>query len=208
VASGGRATRGSEAQVPLVFAGWRTPPDSSADGAALEVLARALGSGHRLDRELIQKRRLCLLTQGDLDSRRDGGLLFAIAAVRADADTATVESTLVNEVEKLASEPLPPDELEGAKNQAEAELLMGWQTTRGFAQSLGAAHMLDSDVTALERRLAQLRALTADDVSRVASRTLTSRRRAVVWLMPAASPATAPFAPRAPRATPARKGGR
>ena len=209
-AAGGRARRNSEAQVPLVFAGWRTPPDSSADGAALEVLARALGSGHRLERELVQKQRLCLLTQGDLDSRREGGLLFAIAAARPGADTAAVESALLNEVEKLAGEPLQPEELEGAKRQAEAELLMGWQTTRGFAQSLGAARLLDGDVTILERRLAQLRALSAEDVSRVAARVLTPRNRALVWLMPGAAQAPGSPGPRAPRPAPVPtpKGGR
>jgi zinc protease len=203
-----RATRRTEAQVPLVFAGWRTPPDSSADGAALEVLARALGSGgHRLERELIQRRRLCLLTQGDLDSRREGGLLFAIAAARGGADTAAVESALVGEVENLATEPLQSEELEGAKRQAEAELLMGWQTTRGFAQSLGAARLLDDDVATLERRLAQLRALTSDDVSRAAASALIPGNRAVVWLMPGATPAPAPSGTRAPRPTPVKKGG-
>jgi len=201
-----RVTRATDAQVPLVLVGWRTPPDSSIDAVALDVLSRALGSGPtaRLRRDLVDSRHVCLLTQCQLDSRHDGGLFYAMAAVNPEADTSEAETAVLDEVEKLAGEAIGDDELESAKRGAETEMLMSWQTARGLAQSLGAAQLDDGGWSAMSSRLDRLRRLSGADVSRAAARTFVPAKRSVVWLMPGAAQA-APRQPAKPRPTPARK---
>jgi zinc protease len=127
-----------------------------------------------------------VFVQGGYDDRRDAGLLYAVAAMAPGSDSARLERELIDQVERLAREPVGADELERARRQAEASLLLGWQSARGRAQALGTAERAGGDWRAAWGRLAALRALTPAELQRAAAVVLAADRRAVVWLRPAA----------------------
>lgn len=219
LAAQGAERRGGGAvdlQVPLLFAGWRTPPDGDPDAPALGLLSRLLARGttSRLTKALTGEGGIALLARGGYDSRREGGLIYALIAVRPDADSAKVEQRLVGEVEKLGEELVTATELDQARRQAMVGQLGDWQTTRGLAQSLGGAQLLDGDWRAAERRLERLRELTPEDLRKAAARSLVAACRTLVWMRPSAVSApeggTAPpsRSPLPRRGAPAKKGGR
>jgi zinc protease len=183
-----------EARVPLFGAGWRGPARGDPDFAALYLLSIALSRGEssRLQRALIGETPLCLSLQGDLDARKDASLFYVVAALTPGADTSKVESEVVDQVARLASTPLNEDELERAKRQAEAGLVMGWQTSRGRAMALGSGVMLSGDPRDAQNVLSRIRTLGAADLQKAAEKHLTAAHRSVVWLMPGAGPGTAP----------------
>jgi len=199
-----RGSGGVEVQVPIVLAGWRTPPDADPDVPALDLVGRILArsSTSRLSKNLTGENGVALIARDDYDRRTAGGLLYALIVARPDADSAEVEDQLVTEVEKLGTEPVTTAELDAARRQAEAEVYNAWQTTHGLAQALGNAQMLDGDWGAAERRLARLRELTPSDLQQAAARSLVATRRTLVRMRPMdatsapdASPPTRPGTP-------------
>jgi zinc protease len=132
------------------------------------------------------------MVQGVLDDRRDDALLCAVAMLRPGADSASVERALVEEVEKLAREPVGEEELERARRQEEIGTLLAWQTVRGRAEALGSAQLVDGDWRAAALRLERVRRLTAADLQRAAARVLIPGGRNVLWIAPVNPPAADP----------------
>jgi zinc protease len=201
-----RGTGSTDLQVPLVLAGWRTPPDNDPDMPSLDLLGRVLarGSTSRLNRELAGDAGIALIARGDFDRRAGGGLFYVLLAVPPQADTAEVERRLVSEVEKLGEEPVSAAELDVARRQAQAEVYTGWQTTRGLAQSLGNAQLLDGDWQVAARRLERLRDLTPEELRKAAARSFVAANRTLVWMHPGVTPPDAPDEPAAPGSSPRR----
>jgi len=91
---------------------------------------------------------------------------------------------LIDSLEQLAREPVTAEELERAKRQIEARVLFSGQTSRGRAEALGTALVLDGDYRAADARLDRIRKLGPDDIRRVAARFLIGTGRSEVWLVP------------------------
>lgn len=170
----------------LLLAGWRVPPASDPDAPAFELLAQVLGGGEksRLNAALVQDWHAALLTQAGVVPNREASMFWAMAALGADADSSTAERALLDQVGRLAREPIPGDELDRARAQLLTGELFRLQTVHARAQALGEAQVFAGDPAVADRRLAQLAALTPADLQRAAQRVLTETTRAVVWLAP------------------------
>lgn len=170
----------------LLLAGWRVPPASDPDSPAFELLAQVLGGGEksRLNTALVQEWHAALLTQAGVVPNREASMFWAMAALGADADSSTAERALLDQVGRLAREPIPGDELDRARAQLLTGELFRLQTVHARAQALGEAQVFAGDPAVADRRLAQLAALTPADLQRAAQRVLTETARAVVWLAP------------------------
>ena len=187
LASERRATATSSASLRILMVGWRVPPRTDPDWPVFNLLGPLLTRAHDapLCRALIVDQRLCASVQGDLDSRREGSIFYLAAPALPDADTTQVEEKLFGELGRLLVQPVKPEDLERAKRQTENAIWTSLETVRGRAQALGSAALLAGDPNDMERQIQRLRAVTADDVRRAASR-LDPARRVVVWLAPAA----------------------
>lgn len=180
----GWAREGTPAR--LLLAGWRVPPASDPDAPAFELLAQVLGGGERsrLNTALVQDWHAALLTQAGVVPNREASMFWAMAALGADADSSTAERALLDQVGRLAREPIPGDELDRARAQLLTGELFRLQTVHARAQALGEALVFAGDPAIADRRLAQLAALTPADLQRAAQRVLTETTRAIVWLAP------------------------
>lgn len=179
-----RHASASDLPVPLLTVGWRVPAGAPDEVAELELISTLLTgrSASRLARRLIAEQQTCLFARSGRERLRDATLFWAAAALRPGADTAAVESTLVAEIERLASEPVSGEELDRARKQLEVALLVGRQGASDRGQALGAAQMIAGDWHDADRQLERLRALTPADLQRAAARTLVAARRNVVWM--------------------------
>ena len=192
--TGRRAFERMDVPFGLVLAGWTAPGHADPDGPALSLLSRILtgGPASRLKRALAGGSLRGVMVQGALDDRADGALLYAMAVPRPGTDSASVERVLVDEVEKLAREPVGEEELERVRRQEEISTLLAWQTVRGCAEALGSAQLLAGDWRAAALRLERVRRLTPADLQRAAARVLIAGGRNVLWVAPAKLPARVP----------------
>jgi len=191
---GRRAFERMDVPFGMVLAGWMAPGHADPDSPALGLLSRILtgGPSSRLRRVLAAESLRCALVQGALDDRTGCALLYALAVPRSGTDSASVERLLVEEVERLAREPVGEAELERARRQEEIGTLLAWQTVRGCADALGSAQLVVGDWRAAALRLERVRTLTPADLQRVAARVLVARGRNVLWVAPAKQPAGVP----------------
>jgi zinc protease len=195
--AGRRAFERLDVPFGLVLAGWTAPGHADPDSPALGLLSRILtgGPASRLRRALAAGSLRAALVQGALDDRAGGALLYAMVVPRPGTDSSSVERVLIEEVEKLAREPVAQEELERVRRQEEIGTLLAWQTVRGCADALGSAQLVVGDWRAAALRLDRVRRLTPADVQRAAARLLVAGGRNVLWIAPAKPSAGAPAGP-------------
>jgi zinc protease len=175
-----------EAQLPVVFAGYPAPNYRSEDAYALEVLSAVLSGGRtsRLYRRLVYEERLALEAGGDYTRLTlDPDTFTFYVTVLPERTVEDAEQALVAEVERLRTELVSDEELTRARNQLEAGYLFSQDSVFNRSASL-ARHELLGGWRLREAYLPGIRAVTREDVRRVAERYLSPERRTTAILLP------------------------
>ena len=181
-----RAVLETEVQVPFLVGGYKVPPDSSADATVIEVISNLLSNGQssRLYRKLVYEDQSALVAAGLTLPRKDISLFYAFAAVKPGRDRDSLETTFFAEFDRMANEDVTDAELTRVKNQLEAQFVFGLEQIQDRATAVGNAALVTGDPAAAARRSERLRAVTAEDIRRVATKYLTKENRTVVWVLP------------------------
>jgi zinc protease len=174
------------AELPIVYIGYPVPNHASADAAALEVLSVVLSGGRssRLYRDLVYERQLALEAGGDYSYFSIDPNLFWFWATPLPGQTAeTLEKELLGQMERLAREPVSEVELTRARNQIEASFVFQEDSIHRRA-SLLARFELIGGYALKDKYLDLIRAVTADDLQRVARAYFQDDRKNVGILLP------------------------
>ncbi|WP_018871750.1 pitrilysin family protein [Thioalkalivibrio sp. ALJ16] len=186
-----RITVEAPAELPYLMMGWKAPVlntlDDPADAYALLVAAGVLDSGEasRFAREIVRGEELAGATSARYSpfSRLDD--LFLIAAVpTAATDVETLEAALLDQVERLKDEPVGAGELERVQARVIASEIYQRDSVRSQAFQLGMLETVGVGWQEGDRFVERVRAVTPEDVQRVAREYLVSERRTVGVLDP------------------------
>jgi len=175
-----------QAELPAVFAGYNVPDVKNADSYALEVLQGILSSGKssRIHKSLVYEKQIALYAGGDYDNiSTDPNLFYVYAGVMPGKTTDEVEKALYAEIDKLKAEPVTDEELQKAKNQIESSFIMGQDSIFYQAMLLGQFETV-ANWQLLEKYVANIRAVTKEDVMRVAKEYFIEDSRTVGTLIP------------------------
>ncbi len=175
-----------QAELPAIFAGYHAPDIKDKDTYALEVLQGILSSGKssRLYKSLVYEKQVALYAGGDYDNiANDPNLFYVYAGVMPGKTTDEVEKALYVEIEKLKTVPVADEELQKAKNQIEAGFIMGQDSVFYQAMLLGQFETVAS-WKLLEHYVDNIRAVTKEDVQRVAKEYFSPDNRTVGILVP------------------------
>jgi len=113
----------------------------------------------------------------------DPGLLRIVATVRSGVPVATVEAAILEEVERLVTTEVLPEELARVRRQARAQFSYVRDGVHAFAGALGAYALLLYPEAFFDV-MAHVERVTPADVQRVAARIFDPRRRTVGWYVP------------------------
>jgi zinc protease len=105
------------------------------------------------------------------------------AVVRAGHTPAEVEEALDAELARVVAEPVTQEELAKAIKQAKAQFAYSSESVTGQALWLGFSEIF-ADYTWFENYIANLSAVTVEDVQRVAQKYLKPSNRTVGWYVP------------------------
>jgi zinc protease len=175
-----------EAELPAVYAGYKAPTLRSRDSYALNVLQGILSSGKssRLYRSLVYEKQIALYAGGDYDDvSADPNLFTLYAGVMPGKTVDEVEKALYAEIERFKDEPVTDEELQKAKNQAEAQFIMSQDSNFYQAMLLGQFETV-AEWRLLGKYLDGIRAVTKDDIQRVAREYFSEDNRTVGILVP------------------------
>jgi zinc protease len=173
-------------RAPILSAAWHAPPTGSDDGEPLDVLSQILSEGRssRLYRSLVYDSQLALSAEGGYWELDTSGVFLAFASVRPGESIDAVEDLFFAEIERVKAEPVTEAELAKAKRQLEVSMVNGLATNHALASRLGQDYVAFGRIRPLEERLERIRAVTAQDVQRVARRYLLKEKRSVVHVVP------------------------
>lgn len=144
-------------------------PIAHPDRYALQLLGTVLGSGmsSRLFLEVRERRGLAYYVYALNNSFTDAGTLYAQAGVDLKRAEEAVE-VIAQEFRKLASEPIPPDELEKARALAKGRFVLQTESPNGLILFGLRREVLEGRAVEPAELLAALDAVTVEDVQRVA----------------------------------------
>ena len=114
----------------------------------------------------------------------DPGLFYFYAVVKPGEKIEAVEEAVVKEIHRLHIEPPSELELQRAKNQIEASHIFEQDSNFRQAMLLGEAETIGAGWRKVSQFVERTRAVTAQDVQRVASHYLTSDARTTGILIP------------------------
>jgi len=154
----------------------------SEDSAALEVMGAILSRGQssRLFQSLVYGSQVAASANMGSNTDEEGGTITATVTVAAGRSVEDAETALNTEIARIRDEPVTPAELAEARTELLAADLRQRETASGRAFMLGNAIVAENDPRAPDRRVQQIRAVSAADVQRVARRYLDEAARVSV----------------------------
>lgn len=180
-----------EAQLPFVALAYHVPNLNSTDGPALEVLSAVLAGGKsaRLYQQLVYQKRLARDVGSNYElTSLDPSLFVVYAQPLPEKTAATLEKELLGQLTDLQSKPVGAEELEKAKNGLEASFVLGQDSLFYQALLLG-QYETAGDWRRIDTYVPSIRAVTPDDLVRVAAFYLSASNRTVGTLEPLPVPA-------------------
>jgi zinc protease len=166
--------------------GYHAPAFADPDYPALSLLNELLfvGRGARMFQRLVRKEQLAAELHAGIAPFIDPGLYDIWVGLRPGKRAKRALRVLEEELERVCEKRVTPLELERVKNRAELGFLMSLETVGGKAEQLGFYETVQGDAAQLFVRLAQFRAVTAEDVQRVARRVFDDTQRTRIEVLP------------------------
>jgi predicted Zn-dependent peptidase len=152
-----------------VCLGVRSRPIADPDRYVLMVLSTVLGGGmsSRLFTEVRERRGLAYYVFATNHAYTDAGSLYAQAGVDIERIDEAVE-TIAAELRTIASEAVPPDELDKAKSFAKGRFALQIESPHGLIMFGLRREVLEGRAPEPDEVIAGIDAVTAEDVQRVA----------------------------------------
>ncbi len=178
--------------LPRIYLGFRAPVYGDHRLDALEIAGQILagGKGSRLHRRLVRDERIAqdvaLFTLGFIGG---ASIVAGWATVRPGVTVERVESALHEETERLAVEPVSPDELARAFALVEADELGALQRVEERADRLSMYATLFDDPGIINEMLGRYLSVTPEAILEVAAATFRPDNRLVLTYLPEMPPA-------------------
>lgn len=175
-----------EAQLPYLSMAYHVPTMENPDSFVLDVISAILSDGKssRLYKRLVRDKGLALYVDTDNSLlSKDPGLFTISVQPMANKEMIEVEKAVDEEMSLLRREPVSEEELEKAKNQAEAAFVYGQDSLFYQAMLLG-QNEIAVDWRKIDDYIPAIRKVTREDIMRVADRWLVPDNRTVGILVP------------------------
>jgi zinc protease len=193
--TGPRTVTGYAPNVPLpaIAITWQGPEASDPDAAPLTVLDAILSGGKssRLYNSLVYEQQIAQAAFSSAPTNAQPGLFYVGAIMAGGKTVEEGQTALLAQVARLRDAPVTPAELSEAKTELIAGAVRQRETIDGRGFVLGSALVVEGDAAKANTGIAELNAVTAADVQRVAKTYLRDDRMvAIRYLDETQRPAT------------------
>lgn len=165
-----RAEQYMEVELAYLAMGYHGVRIDHEDAPVLDLIALLLGSGEssRLVQTLRNQRQLVYDIHAWSDTPRYDGGCFGIEAELVHGKLAEAETGLLEQIERLKSEPVSESELQRAQTLETSEYFFALQFVEEQGTMLGIDELTTGDCRFHEKYLQQIRTVTPGDIQRVA----------------------------------------
>ncbi len=181
-----RMVQEDRVELSRVYIGYHSPPVSSKEWLAADLLASVLtgGKSSPLYQDLAHDRQLVQDVSAFVMPTEIAGNFFLVATARPGVEVEMVEAALTEHLEAAASELPAETELERARNHFLTAYFERLQSLDDRADLLSRFTTLHDDPWRIETEVDRYLGLTASDLRDFAERHLAATRRAVLHVVP------------------------
>ncbi len=182
-----RETVHDKVPLPRIYFGFRAPVFGDTRLDALDVAGQILagGKGSRLNRRLVREERIAqdvaLFTLGFIGG---ASICAGWVTIRPGVDVARVEAAFLEELDRVATEPVTPDELARAHALIEADELGALQRVEERADRLSMYATLFDEPDLIDRMLPRYLAVTPNAIVEAARDVFREDNRLVLTYLP------------------------
>ena len=155
--------------LPALLVAYEIPPLVHEDFPALDVLSRVLsvGDSSRLAKRLVDSGMALQADAWIFDNRGPGMFAFILIA-NVGVDLADLEEASYEELRKIIDDGVPQEELDKVIAGIRSRSILGLETALGLAESVQSASYYFDDPQAVFTGIERYRAVTSEDIQRVA----------------------------------------
>src|SRR4051812_19253364 len=181
-----RVTLQEDWPLPAVVVAHHITFDGNPDSYPLHVASKILSDGQssRIYRKLVYEKGIALAAFGGGNIIEDPYLFFAVAIVQPGHTPDEAAKALIEELDRLRSEPITAAELQQAKNQFARDYILGRESNQSKAETLGHAVVIHNVIKTADGEFDIFQNLTSADVQRVAKTYFTPENRLVLTILP------------------------
>jgi zinc protease len=171
-------------KVPRLAVAYHAPQIAHPDSYVLQMLGVLLGEGKssRLYQRMVERDRSVTFVSAEYGESHDPTLFHIRAEARGDHSAEEIESSIYDELDRIAEQGVSQHELDRAKHQIEAHFILSRERTLDQAILLGQIETI-SNLDYIETYLPKISAVTAEDVADVCRRYMHEDNRTVGHLL-------------------------
>jgi zinc protease len=168
--------------LPAVILGYHSPANFAADSYPLDIATTILSAGQSsiMYRKLVYEQRIAVQAQAFGMFSEDPNLIVFRAVLNQGKTPAEGEKALNEIIEQLKTAPVDPRDLEKAKNQEIAAIVLRRQRTEAKAEALGLCAVVGKDVNLVNSELDRYLKVTAADIQKAAQQYFVPAQRTVL----------------------------
>lgn len=168
---------------PFFVMGYHTVAQDHPDANALQLLGTVLSGGRTstLYKRMVEEEQTALQVAAlnGYPGTKYESMFITFAVPNQDVGVDTLETTILDEIEKVKNGEIDKQALERARTNARANLIRSLDSNSGIAQSLAGAHAQRGDWRTVFTNIDDLEQVTVDDLQRVANEYLIKKNRTV-----------------------------
>lgn len=173
-------------QLPAAFLGYKIPKQGSEDTYALDMVTTLLSDGQssRFYKKLVDEDQLGVAVQAFPYGLELGGLFITLGIANMGVDAADLVAGIDAEIAKVRDNLISEKEYQKVQNQLESSFISQNSTMAGIAESLANYHVYFGNADLINTEIEKYRAVTREDMQRVAQKYLVESNRVVLYYLP------------------------
>ena len=173
-------------QLDAVFQAYKVPAQGTKDAYALEMLSTILSNGKssRLNTALKEDKQMALQVAGFSMNFESAGFFATLGLPNQEYTVSDIQKGIVAEIEKLQNELISEEEFQKIKNISESNFVSSNSSMKGIAESLATYHVMFGDAELINTELEKYRAVTREDIQRVAKKYLVRSNSVTLYYLP------------------------
>jgi len=168
---------------PFFIMGYHTVAQDHPDSKALQLLGSILSGGRTsiLYKRMVEEEQTAMQVSAfnGYPGQKYETLFATLAIPNQNFGVDTMETSILEEIEKIKNEGVSQEALDRARTNARANLIRSLDSNSGLASSLASAENLRGDWRKVFTDIEELNKVTVDDIQRVATKYLTKDNRTV-----------------------------
>lgn len=173
-------------QLPAVIFSYHIPAQGSKDSYALKMLGMLLSQGEssRMNKAIVDQQQKAVFAGSFPFELEDPGANIAFAVANVGVDPSELEKSMDAVIADVQTNLIPEEEFQKLQNQVENDFVTANNNVRGIAESLANYEMYFGDANLINTELERYRAVTREDIKRVANQYYKKNGRVVLYWLP------------------------